>query len=197
MPDTYTIAAAARLCHVDRRTLQRALHRGTLHLDADHRLSQEELLNAGYLVTDAPQVEPQTPLVAPQETPQVMPQGASLVPLLERLTTALEGVWQELHHLRTHGIQTPQGTPLGTPLAAPLVPPLVPPLVASQPPARVPEPTAPPYDPTKYVLGRLCRRGHEYGTTGKTLLRLPALQCRQCQAERARERRRAKREGAS
>jgi len=183
MADTYTIAAAARLCHVDRRTLQRALHRGTLHLDADHRLSREALLLAGYLVTDtpqeAPQVAPQIPLAAPLETPQVMPQGASLLPLLERLTTALEGVWQELHHLRTHGIQAPLSAPQVTPHT---------PQVAPQ---------DLPYDPTKYVLGRLCRRGHAYGTTGKTLLRLPARQCRHCQAERARERRRAKREGTA
>jgi hypothetical protein len=112
---TLTISAAARLCHCDRRTLQRAIHAGRLHLDAQHCLSREELMATGYLIVETPQV-------APQDLP---------------------------------------------------------------------------YDPTKYVLGRLCRRGHAYGTTGKTLLRLPALQCRQCQAERARERRRAKREGTA
>jgi hypothetical protein len=44
-----TISAAARLCQVDRRTLQRAIHAGCLHLDPQHHLSREKLLSAGYL----------------------------------------------------------------------------------------------------------------------------------------------------
>jgi hypothetical protein len=176
MPNTpLTIAAAARLCHCDRRTLQRAIHAGRLHLDADHALSREELLATGYLVAETPQ---QTPPAMPQETPLATPPVA----LLERLTIAVEGVWQELRALREQQYATPRQTPPATPLEAPK-----------------PTPQGPPaapdlgYDPTKYVLGRLCRRKHAYGTTGKTLLRLPALQCRQCQAERARERRAARR----
>jgi len=31
--------------------------------------------------------------------------------------------------------------------------------------------TNPGFDPVKYRLGRLCKRGHEWGTTGKTLYR--------------------------
>jgi hypothetical protein len=56
-----------------------------------------------------------------------------------------------------------------------------------------PEGTTLPYDPTKYVLGRLCPRRHEYGTTGQTLLRMPGFHCRHCENELARERRAAQR----
>ena len=52
----------------------------------------------------------------------------------------------------------------------------------------------PPYDTTKYLLGRLCPRGHEYAQTGKTLLRMPGFHCRQCEAQLAKERRAAQRE---
>jgi hypothetical protein len=74
MADTFSLAAAARLCHCDRRTLQRTIHSGRLPLDAQHRLSREAVLAAGYLVAEMPQETPQgqphsTPLVAPQNTP--------------------------------------------------------------------------------------------------------------------------------
>jgi hypothetical protein len=63
--------------------------------------------------------------------------------------------------------------------------------------ARSMEPDAdvPPYDTTKFILGRLCPRRHEYASTGKTLLRMPGFHCRQCEAELAKERRAAQREG--
>jgi hypothetical protein len=51
-------------------------------------------------------------------------------------------------------------------------------------------PEAPPFDATKYVLGALCPRRHEYGTTGQSLLRLANHGCLKCDAEKARERRR-------
>src|SRR4249920_3131977 len=111
-----TIAAAARLCHVDRRTLQRAIHAGRLHLDAQHCLSTDELMRAGYLIADTPHG---TPLV----TPLVEPQGTPLLPLLERLTVAVEGLWQEARQLREVLLQTPQGTPQPTPQDTPLVTP--------------------------------------------------------------------------
>jgi len=72
MPDTLTISAAARLCRCDRRTLQRAIHTGRLHLDAQHCLSREELIATGYLIADAPQETPQdTPWGTPQDVPQL------------------------------------------------------------------------------------------------------------------------------
>ena len=150
-----TIAAAARLCHCDRRTLQRATYAGRLHLDAEHCLSREELLTAGYLIADTPQ---DTPLAAPQDTPQDTPRAAS------------------------------QGAPRETPQEEPQ---------CRLPAAPQPSPQLPPYDPTKLVLGRLCPRGHAYGTTGKTLLRLPSRNCPVCTNAFKREQRAAKRLGSS
>ena len=89
-----TISAAARLCHMDRRTLQRAIHAGRLHLDAQHCLSTDELILAGYLIADTPQD-------APQSTPRDTPQEAPLLPLLVRLTMAVEGLVAEVRQLRT------------------------------------------------------------------------------------------------
>jgi hypothetical protein len=90
MAETLTISAAARLCRRDRRTLQRAIRAGYLHLDAHHRLSRDELILIGYL-------EAETPQPAPQPLPQLLPQDMSQVaPLLERLANALETIQQEL-----------------------------------------------------------------------------------------------------
>ena len=52
----------------------------------------------------------------------------------------------------------------------------------------------PPFDATKNRLGRLCPRGHEWGRTGQTLLRLPNQTCRQCENQIRRERRAAQRQ---
>jgi len=56
----------------------------------------------------------------------------------------------------------------------------------SQPP-RLPEQLlqpalrdVPPFDATKFVLGKLCPGRHEYGTSGQTLLRLPSRNCPAC-----------------
>jgi hypothetical protein len=53
---------------------------------------------------------------------------------------------------------------------------------------------APAFDTTKYVLGKLCPRGHDYHGTGRSLRRLPRAVCLQCDAEWARERRQTKRQ---
>jgi predicted DNA-binding protein len=52
---------------------------------------------------------------------------------------------------------------------------------------------APDFDATKHVLGKLCPRGHDYQGTGQSLLRRANLGCLECDKEKARERRRAKR----
>jgi hypothetical protein len=62
----FTVSAAARLCGVDRRTLQRAIQAGRLPLVAQHCLSREALIAAGYLDAVPPQG-------TPQDTPQDMP----------------------------------------------------------------------------------------------------------------------------
>src|SRR5215510_3287865 len=98
---TLTISAAARLCHCDRCTLQRAIHAGRLHLDAQHCLSRDELIATGYLIVETPQVTPRGATHdAPQGTPHEAPQMAALLPLLERLAIAIEDLRQEIQHLR-------------------------------------------------------------------------------------------------
>jgi hypothetical protein len=107
-----TISAAARLCHMDRRTLQRAIHAGRLHLDAQHCLSTDELLLAGYLIADTPQE-------TPQEQTQYTPQEAPLVPLLMRLTIAVEGLVAEVRQLRDALRQAPRLAPQEGPRETP------------------------------------------------------------------------------
>jgi hypothetical protein len=138
----FTISAAARLCGVDRRTLQRAIQAGRLPLDAQHCLSREALIAAGYLDATTPQVTPQdTPQATPQDTPHGMPQelvqATALLALLEQLTTAITDLHEEVRSLREdlrqlpqrtpqerrRGASTaPQATPQDTPHAAPPVP---------------------------------------------------------------------------
>jgi hypothetical protein len=55
----------------------------------------------------------------------------------------------------------------------------------------------PPFDTRKFVLGKLCPRGHEYYGTGQTLRRLFRHVCPACDVERTREARQAKREGTA
>jgi hypothetical protein len=233
---TYSISTAARLCHCDRRTLQRAIHAGRLHLDAQHCLSREELIATGYLVPETPQDAPRgtprgTPREAPQETPHPMsqetPQSTALLPLLERLAVATERLWQELERLREHQgppppmtpqgtpqrppqqrrrtttpvrLITPRGTPHCTPQKAPHGTPQMKPQEAPQlsDSQRQPMPgEVPPFDTSKFVLGKLCPRGHEYHGTGMTLRRVFRHVCPACDVERTREARQAKRKGAS
>jgi hypothetical protein len=56
--------------------------------------------------------------------------------------------------------------------------------------------TAPAYDPARYILGRLCPRGHEWGATGQTLRKRHSGTCVTCEREQQRERRARKRQGA-
>jgi hypothetical protein len=45
------------------------------------------------------------------------------------------------------------------------------------------------FDATRFVLGKLCPRGHAYQGTGKSLLTRASRHCPQCDTEQARERR--------
>jgi hypothetical protein len=51
------------------------------------------------------------------------------------------------------------------------------------------------YDPAKFVLGRLCPKGHAFGTTGMTLRRRHNQSCVTCATEQQRERLKTQREG--
>jgi hypothetical protein len=53
----------------------------------------------------------------------------------------------------------------------------------------------PPYDATKYVLGKLCPQGHAWGTTGQSLLSLPSHTCKECKKESKRRKRAEKHQG--
>jgi hypothetical protein len=54
--------------------------------------------------------------------------------------------------------------------------------------------TCPPFDPANNILGKLCKRGHEWGTTGQSLLRRSNDRCRACENASRREKRAAQRE---
>ena len=49
--------------------------------------------------------------------------------------------------------------------------------------------SGPSYDSTKYVLGKLCPRQHDYHGSGQSLLRLPKRNCLHCAHEKHREKR--------
>jgi hypothetical protein len=49
----------------------------------------------------------------------------------------------------------------------------------------------PHFDRTKYLLGKLCKRGHEWGTTGRSLLSVHGHTCKECKAEHKRRKRAA------
>jgi hypothetical protein len=127
----FTVSAAARLCGVDRRTLQRAIQAGRLPLDAQHCLSREALIAAGYLDATTPQAMPQDtsqamPQIMPQDTSQdtsqELGQATALLALLERLTIAITDLHAEVRSLRDDLRQMPQGRRRGvstTPQATP------------------------------------------------------------------------------
>ncbi len=106
----FTIAAAARHCGVDRRTLQRAIQAGRLALTPEHLLTPEALAQAGYLPVAVLQAHAAG---APQghaaPLPQELAQASALLALLEGLTTALGDLHAEVRALREDLRQTPQG----------------------------------------------------------------------------------------
>jgi hypothetical protein len=53
----------------------------------------------------------------------------------------------------------------------------------------------PPYDATKYVLGKLCPQRHEWGTTGQSLLSIHGHTCKECKNDYKRRKRAEKRQG--
>jgi hypothetical protein len=100
-----------------------------------------------------------------------------------------------------------QGAPAPQPTTQPAIPLALEPAPKTAHPVDVPQVSAaptesqngeadiPPYDTDKYVLGKLCPRGHDYHGTGQSLRHLRRHVCLECDAEGARERRKAKRQG--
>jgi hypothetical protein len=195
----FTIAAAARHCGVARRTLQRAIQGGRLTLTADHRLTLDALREAGYAPATATQRRatrtPQghtaaTPQERPSDVTQRHRRGVSqavsqvIAPLLERLDTVIA----LLERLAAPAVSqataaTPQRRDAGTSQRRTAA--TRPSDTAATPPQAIPD-----YDTTRYVLGRLCPRGHAYGSTGQTLRLIMGRKCRECEIEGQRERRR-------
>jgi hypothetical protein len=62
-------------------------------------------------------------------------------------------------------------------------------------PALLSDRQVPAFDTTKYILGQLCPRGHDYYGTGQSLRRLPRRVCPQCDTEQTRERRQSQHQG--
>jgi hypothetical protein len=202
MPPPLTIAAAARLCQVDRRTLQRAIHAGRLRLDRQHGLRHRDLVAAGYLVEEAP---PDTPLPAPQDTPQDTPHpgsgpGQALGATLADLTARLSALEQDVAELAEVVDALVDRELAGAP-----------PFISTAPPssgsgagvttdpashASAPSRPAQPFDPAKYVLGKLCAQGHDWQGTGLSLRRLPSRNCPQCQAAAYQAKQAGRRHGA-
>jgi hypothetical protein len=118
-----TISDAARLCGVDRRTLQRAIQAGRLTLTPEHRLDTADLRRAGYAVpvsqldpAPTPQGMPrETPHVEPQEAPQELPLVTALLAHLEQLTRTIVALHEEVILLREDLRQTPQRRRIVTP----------------------------------------------------------------------------------
>jgi hypothetical protein len=69
-----------------------------------------------------------------------------------------------------------------------------PPPTAADAATAAPASARPPFDTTKFVLGKLCPGGHEHGRTGKSLLRLTDRHCPLCHAEKKRQKRQAQKQ---
>ena len=67
-------------------------------------------------------------------------------------------------------------------------------ITLTESPEATPSETCPPFDPANNVLGKLCKRRHEWGTTGQSLLRRSNFRCRACENAARREKRAAQRE---
>jgi hypothetical protein len=64
-------------------------------------------------------------------------------------------------------------------------------------PATLSDIDVPPFDTSKFLLGPLCKKKHDYYGTGHTLRRVKSHGCPQCDVERTRAQRKAKRDAAS
>ena len=58
---------------------------------------------------------------------------------------------------------------------------------------QMPSEACPDFDPANSKLGKLCKNGHQWGTTGQSLLRRSNSRCRDCENEGRREQRRGAR----
>jgi hypothetical protein len=178
MAETFTISAAARRCGVTRRTLQRAIHTGRLTLTSDHRITTAALEQAGY----TPQATSQRPVTATSQAQAVTEHLAHVVERLDRLITLLEAQHDAATPQRYTAVtsQRHEGRRRSDD-------------AGSRP--RDDAGTAPAFDATRFVLGRLCPRGHDYQGTGHALRKRHSGSCVACEREQQRERRARRRQG--
>lgn len=188
---TLTISDAARRCGVTRRTLQRAIHAGRLELTSDHRLTLEALRQGGYVPATTTPHAPQRPSHGTTHGTRQR-QSQALAPVVARLNRVIELLETLCHTLEsqynaatppwrdpaTHRSDTPQRQGPGS----------------TPGPQEMTQPS--PYDPTRYVLGTLCQRGHAYGDTGQSLRKRTNGACVACERAQQRQRRARKREEA-
>jgi len=122
---------------------------------------------------------------------------------LQTLTQARQPVTQPAPASRANG----QGASAPQPTTQPAIPLALEPAPKTAQPVAVPqaaetgtegqngEIAIPPYDETKYVLGKLCPQKHAWGTTGQSLLSVHGHTCKECKNEYKRRKRAEKRQG--
>lgn len=185
MPDL-TISEAARLCGVHRRTLQRAIRAGRLRLTPDAQLTTFALEQAGYTAAVPQDTTHRTAGdMAPRDAavPQVLERIADA---LTRMATSMEVLCERLTPQR-HAVPEPQMTPHRSA-------PHTPQQDTAPQTAAAPQETPPTFDGAKYRLGKLCKAGHDWQSTGQSLrVNNKAGYCLACNAEDARVRRQARR----
>jgi len=116
---------------------------------------------------------------------------------LQTLTQARQPVTQPAPAIRVNG----QGASAPQPTTQPAIPLALEPAPTTAQPVPMPQAAEtgtesqnegiaiPPYDETKYVLGKLCPQKHAWGTTGQSLLSVHGHTCKECKNEYKRRKR--------
>jgi len=203
-----TISEAARVAGVARSTLQRAIQTGRLSLLPDHTVDTAELLRAGYTLHAAASTAPHELTLLQREVALLERERdllrAALDTAAAREQVALEREARLLHLLEQAQAQSHRlleaprpSTPARAPRTSPTVTapgPSLPTAPGPEAPAQQAAPVPAPFDPSKYVLGKLCPRGHDDAGTGHSLLRLSNRHCLACDREKYHERKQAQRQ---
>jgi recombinase len=113
MAETWSIAEAARRCGCPRSTLQRAVRAGRLHLTADHRLTADALIQAGYC--DATAAQQPHAAAAQQERLDLPMVLRDMQRSMERLTDMVAAIHTELRQMQQERSSRVPRAPAGTP----------------------------------------------------------------------------------
>ena len=137
-------------------------------------------------LADTPPTGADRPLTAELLAP---PTAADTVQALQDQVEALAKRVEALEHQPTHRRHAADSS-ADTPLTGADRPP-----IGADTPLTGADTTPLGYDPARFVLGRLCPRGHAFGDTGLSLRRRHNQSCVTCATEQQRERRKAQRVG--